>query len=80
MKTPITCLFIYGNFTFFFPLTYNFLCLHARDGPISHSRIVFWTPKSEIKEWKFDGVDEGACRSEKNLTNGKIFSLFQAFR
>ena len=28
-------------------------------------------------EWKFDGVDEGARRSEKSLTNGKIFSLFQ---
>ena len=43
----------------------------------------FFTPKSDIRqimEWKFDGVDEGARRSEKSLTNGKIFSLFQAFR
>ena len=38
MKTSITCLLIYVKFPFFFPLTYNFLCLQ---GPISYSRIVF---------------------------------------
>ena len=73
MKTSITCLLIYVKFPFFFPLTYNFLCLQ---GPISYSRIVFWTPKSDIrqnKEWKFDVVDEGARRSEKELDQWQDF-------
>ena len=39
MKTSITCLLICGKFTFFFALTYNFLCLQ---GTISHSRTVFF--------------------------------------
>ena len=39
MKTSITCLLVCGKFTFFFPLTYNFLCLQ---GTISHSRTVFF--------------------------------------
>ena len=81
MKTSITCLLICGKFTFFFPLTYNFLCLQGTQ--LVTPEQFFFTPKSDIRqimEWKFDGVDEGARRSEKSLTNGKIFSLFQAFR
>ena len=81
MKTSITCLFICGKFTFFFPLAYNFLCLQGTQ--LVTPEQFFLTPKSDIRqimEWKFDGVDEGARRSEKSLTNGKIFSLFQAFR
>lgn len=48
------------NFTFFSLITYNFLYV---EGPVSHFRIGFWTPKSDIrkiKKWKRDVGDEGA--------------------
>ena len=68
------------NLPSFFPLLTTFF---ACKGLLVTPEQFFLTPKSDIRqimEWKFDGVDEGARRSEKSLTNGKIFSLFQAFR
>ena len=42
------------------PITYDFLYVQ---GPISPFRVVFWTPKSDIKQikkWKRHAGDDGA--------------------
>ena len=44
MKTSITCLLICGKFTFFFPLTYNFLCLQGTQ-LVTPEQFFFWLLK-----------------------------------